>query len=383
MKPLSESARKIKTMLSVLNDARFTHISPVENIKYAKCGYKRSNELPDPSTLEDYIPGSIWSSNMDEHAWFCFDINSPKDIGEGEFILKIRTDEDGWDAVNPQFMVYVDGKLTQGLDTNHMLVRLSGKKSYRLHIYAYGGMNHKLNVKLYADIFLIIFFIRAHIARKTSLSLFFRLCREVCTYLFSVKELVKDLWVGAVHYENGDVIIRDHSCGCQLSLHTARSAIGARAAGKIEYLVYVFDSVDKFSIGVLAGIAVVKSVNVGQIYKYVRANEIGNVGGENIVTAELRQLVRGYGVVLVYYRDTTHLEQGVECVFSRGATNGVIYYVARHEYLRYLVTPIREEAVVYLHKLALTDGCHRLLFFKRVGAVSESGFCDTRAYCSG
>ena len=36
-------------------------------------------------------------------------INSPEEIGEGEFILKIRTDETDWDAVNPQFIVYVDG----------------------------------------------------------------------------------------------------------------------------------------------------------------------------------------------------------------------------------------------------------------------------------
>ena len=35
MKPLSESVRKIKTLLDVLNGQRYTYISPVNDIKYS------------------------------------------------------------------------------------------------------------------------------------------------------------------------------------------------------------------------------------------------------------------------------------------------------------------------------------------------------------
>ena len=152
MKPLSESLRKIKTVLNILNEQRLTFISPVENVKYCPCGYKKDMPLPDYSSFEPYVQGTVWSEKMDEHGWFCFTVNSPEEIGENEFILRIRTDETDWDAVNPQFIVYVDGKITQGLDTNHTTVRLSGKTSYNIHIYAYAGMNYKIRVKFYADI---------------------------------------------------------------------------------------------------------------------------------------------------------------------------------------------------------------------------------------
>lgn len=152
MKPLSESLRKIRTVLKVLDEQRLSLIAPVENIRYKKCDYKKDATLPSYDTLEPYTQGTVWSDKMDEHAWFCFTVNAPNEVGEGEFILKIRTDETDWDAVNPQFIVYVDGEIRQGLDTNHMTVRLSGKSSYKLHIYAYAGMHYKINVRFYADI---------------------------------------------------------------------------------------------------------------------------------------------------------------------------------------------------------------------------------------
>ena len=152
MKPLAESLRKIKTTLQILNKERYTFLSPVENIMYAPCGYKKDEEFPPAEKFTPYTQGTVWSDKMDEHAWFCFTVNAPESVGTDEFILRIRTDETDWDAVNPQFIVYVDGKITQGLDTNHMIVRLSGKESYELKIYAYAGMHYKISVRFYAEI---------------------------------------------------------------------------------------------------------------------------------------------------------------------------------------------------------------------------------------
>ncbi len=152
MKPLSESLRKIRSILKVLDEERLSLVSPVKDVLYSPCGYKNVTPLPSPDSLVPYEQGTVWSDKMDEHAWFFFTVNAPEEIGEKEFILRIRTDETDWDAVNPQFIVYVDGKITQGLDTNHTTVRLSGKKSYNLHIYAYAGMHYKIRVRFYADI---------------------------------------------------------------------------------------------------------------------------------------------------------------------------------------------------------------------------------------
>ena len=40
---------------------------------------------------------------------------------DGQFVeYALETGADGWEATNPQFFVYVDGKLIQGMDTRHL-----------------------------------------------------------------------------------------------------------------------------------------------------------------------------------------------------------------------------------------------------------------------
>ena len=48
--------------------------------------------------------------------------------------------EGQWNAMNPQCLFYLDGKLVQGLDTNHTDVRLEFGKEYDIHIHMHTGM---------------------------------------------------------------------------------------------------------------------------------------------------------------------------------------------------------------------------------------------------
>ena len=66
----------------------------------------------------------------------------PKELTGKNLELTVSTQLDGWDAVNPQFIAYVDGKLQQGLDVNHREIFLDNAKGeYDIFLYAYSGRN--------------------------------------------------------------------------------------------------------------------------------------------------------------------------------------------------------------------------------------------------
>ncbi|CEM62878.1 alpha-mannosidase [Treponema phagedenis] len=76
----------------------------------------------------------------DLHAWFSTELEVPK-LKTGErAVLEVRTDKDGWDAINPQMLVFINGAVAQGCDTNHRRVVLpsSAKGKIKLDIQAYG-----------------------------------------------------------------------------------------------------------------------------------------------------------------------------------------------------------------------------------------------------
>ena len=124
--------QKIRRYFDIIKGCRWKNSVKAENILVCPCDYKTGNT---PPALSEFVPfenGGEWGTGNDSHAWFRLEAHSDE---ENRYIF-VETNKSGWDASNPQFIVYVDGKITQGLDTNHMIVRLSGKKSYKLHIYA-------------------------------------------------------------------------------------------------------------------------------------------------------------------------------------------------------------------------------------------------------
>lgn len=116
----------------------------VNGFKIKECGYKTDNTLPKiDADFREMKPGERWGGKQDSHAWFYKKLNIPKELQGKNIELEISTDktENGWDAINPQFIVYLDGVLVQGLDMNHREIFLdNAKKSYELYIYAYTGM---------------------------------------------------------------------------------------------------------------------------------------------------------------------------------------------------------------------------------------------------
>lgn len=117
----------------------------LDGFMFKACGYKKNNELPKiDKTFREFGANERWGGKQDEHAWFYKKVNVPKELQGKNVEIEISTSSEdrGWDAINPQFIVYVDGVLVQGLDMNHREIFLDkAKKSYEIYIYAYTGMN--------------------------------------------------------------------------------------------------------------------------------------------------------------------------------------------------------------------------------------------------
>lgn len=119
-----------------------THI---DGFLYKECGYKSDNTLPEiDESFREFGKNERWGGKQDEHAWFYKKLIIPEQYRGKNVELVISTDayKQSWDAINPQFIVYLNGALVQGLDMNHREVFLdNAEESYELYIYAYTGMN--------------------------------------------------------------------------------------------------------------------------------------------------------------------------------------------------------------------------------------------------
>jgi len=83
----------------------------------------------------------------DKHYWFRVDFTVPESLNNKPMWLKVRTQIDEWDdAKNPQFLLFVNGVATQGIDMNHreVLLTKSAKAgdTYRIDLQAYTGTLH-------------------------------------------------------------------------------------------------------------------------------------------------------------------------------------------------------------------------------------------------
>ena len=92
---------------------------------------------------EEFHAGELWGGR-NLHYWFRTKVNVPVRFEGKTIALNFSTWEEGWDATNPQFLLYVDGELIQGLDLNHREViiaeRAKGGQEYQLDLHAYSGM---------------------------------------------------------------------------------------------------------------------------------------------------------------------------------------------------------------------------------------------------
>ncbi|MBR0463126.1 MAG: alpha-mannosidase [Clostridia bacterium] len=132
MHQLAERARR---MIQTLRGFEVRKATPVEGIEVA------------PRGTQDYVPfvnGSEWGMN-DQQDWvdFRFSVTVPEDY-RGKVTVSINTGREmGWEATNPQFVVWVNGRIEQAFDTKHTSLTLQAEakpgETYDILLQAYAN----------------------------------------------------------------------------------------------------------------------------------------------------------------------------------------------------------------------------------------------------
>lgn len=117
----------------------------LENYMYIDGNYHNIDLIKDAPKdgWREFKSGDLWGGK-DCHGWFKCSLEVPKNL-EGKVIaLNFHTFDEGWDATNPQFILYVNGEEIQGLDINHREVILTHNAvtgtRYDIDLHAYAGM---------------------------------------------------------------------------------------------------------------------------------------------------------------------------------------------------------------------------------------------------
>lgn len=132
--------RKSTRYLKLLKSTELENVTPIENITYCHCDYKENNTPPSTDEFSPFKNGESFGNGNDSHAWFHFTINIPKHMQGKPKELALCTNFDRFGvSTNPQFLLYVNGKICQGMDTRHKEYLLPEGNYFDIYIYAYTG----------------------------------------------------------------------------------------------------------------------------------------------------------------------------------------------------------------------------------------------------
>lgn len=130
---------KIRLMCSKLGEQRSRKLFDIENVEFVLTdGYKKDNTFP-TSGWEKFEHGQLLSG-YDAHYWIRASFKTPA-VNENKYLMLRSTAgyEGQWDATNPQGLLYLNGYMAQGLDTNHADAFLEADTEYVAHNYFYIG----------------------------------------------------------------------------------------------------------------------------------------------------------------------------------------------------------------------------------------------------
>lgn len=147
---------RIKRILEELSGSILRNTTDIEEYKFSEYDKKAAKSpSPDTSGWRAFNRTDRWGGR---DTYFCFatEVRIPDDLKGETVVYHIKTGREAdWDAINPQFLIYVNGEIKQGLDVNHRRVILTDNAVpgdvYKIVLYAFSGMKEGL-VELTSDI---------------------------------------------------------------------------------------------------------------------------------------------------------------------------------------------------------------------------------------
>ena len=127
--------KKVEQICKVLKKLSVIPVEEITDLEAIECGYKKNNIPP----AEGWQP-MTYLCGADKHFWIRGSFRTPAAEEGTRYLLDVRSDvKKGWDATNPQGLLYLNGKMVQGLDINHTEAFLEPDQEYQMYIYYYIG----------------------------------------------------------------------------------------------------------------------------------------------------------------------------------------------------------------------------------------------------
>ncbi|MGL5295708.1 MAG: alpha-mannosidase [Culicoidibacterales bacterium] len=140
---------RIQKICHDLKDLQYRETVKISDYKKHDGNFKNLTDLANRATQagwENFTTGDLWGG-YDKHCWFTSSVTVPEHFAGQPLVLEFYTFDEGWDATNPQFMLYIDGVHVQGLDINHREYVLTNAavagQTYTIDLHAYSGLNDK------------------------------------------------------------------------------------------------------------------------------------------------------------------------------------------------------------------------------------------------
>lgn len=150
--------QRIEVILRDLEKIMITDRVSIRNWEYIE-GYYLRPENVDNEGIEFKkfdIEKDFWRGK-DKHYWFRSIFKIPSNFKNKPVWLKVNTQAEGGGCQNPQFLLFVNNNIIQGMDTKHEESKIFDKcevESIRIDLQAHTGYFHT-DLKLYSEIYLL------------------------------------------------------------------------------------------------------------------------------------------------------------------------------------------------------------------------------------
>ena len=137
--------RRIEVICNELKKLSVRRQYETEGWKYKEGFYLRPEEADRDRAhpFRRFDARSMHWYGPDAHYWFRGTYRVPKELHGKRLWMYVATQVEGWDARNPQFLFFVNGKVLQGVDMNHkeVLVREKARAGelFTIDLQAYTG----------------------------------------------------------------------------------------------------------------------------------------------------------------------------------------------------------------------------------------------------
>lgn len=141
--------KRVRVICDNLKKLKTKQKLSLDKWKYKEGRFFRPEEAEEDSApFEEFDSLTMHWYGKDKHYWFKNKFIVPENMAGKRIYLKLATQIDEWDdAKNPQFLVFINNEVVQGMDMNHRLLFLGDNlktgEELNFDIQAYSGILHE------------------------------------------------------------------------------------------------------------------------------------------------------------------------------------------------------------------------------------------------